>query len=261
MISFLMFIGLAYAYYPGDIVDVYTVSPCQSLTVISEPEGLDFLDCEEENGVWHCTCVDNQFKLRAKIREDAQPTDYKITIQIFNPEKKEIVEKVVPQIYGCGRCARFRRATPTPTPTPSPSPTPTPTITPEEKPGEEIEEAECNCNALRKNIKTLENQLQDVLQKLNTCKHEREVMAEEIADINTAYNVYYEARSRLQETYEKCVREKTLFQITFIVTTILLLFCLYALFSRAEKEDKNDKDKKEPVPVPFEKPCCGGVVA
>ncbi|MHA1685196.1 MAG: hypothetical protein ACTSYD_02185 [Candidatus Heimdallarchaeaceae archaeon] len=231
----------ASAYYPGDIVGIYTVSPCQYLTVEINSYGLKFIDCNEVSlNTWHCDCVNNSFDLKAEILPDAPSIDYRISIEIFNPkEEKKEVKKVVPFSAGV---VFYAQKTPAPTPLPSPSPMPTPTTTPE-KEQDKTEKIEvgvgCDCNVLQDGIRTFKNQLHDALQKLNDCDQERTVLREDISACLDAYSQY----AMLKKENEKCIRKKTFYQITCIPLAILLLLCLYALFSRAEEE--NNSSKKE----------------
>lgn len=248
----------AFAYYPGDIVDIYTVSLCKYLTVGVNSYGLKFIDCNEVSpNTWHCDCVNNSFDLKAEILPDAPSIDYRISIEIFNPkEEKKEVKKVMPFSAGI---VFYAQKTPAPTPSPSPSPMPTPITTPEKEQDkmDKIEvRSECDCNELQDRIRTLKNQLQKALRKLNDCNRERTVLEKDISACSDAYSQY----AMLKKENEKCTQEKISFQIICIIISILLLFCLYALFSRAEEENSKDKkEPKNPTPALMEKPCYGGV--
>jgi len=212
----------AFAYFPGDIVDIYTVSPCQYLTVGVNSYGLKFIDCNEVSpNIWHCDCVNNSFDLKAVILPDAPSIDYQISIEIFNPEdEKKEVKKVVPF---SGGVVFYAQKTPTPAPSPSPSPTPIATPAPT-TPTPHEEERGCGGGGASR------------------------ICYDELVDLNKKFNSYKEAcetqKMVLIKYIGKAELERSLWQIVSLLLAVLLVVCLFALFNASEENEETKKSEE-----------------
>ncbi|MHA1835273.1 MAG: hypothetical protein ACTSV7_14960 [Candidatus Baldrarchaeia archaeon] len=259
-ILLMLILPVAFSYFPGDTINVYSVEPCESLKVYVNSYGLSFLDCNEITPVmFECSCINNRFDLVARIKDDAPATTYTISIEIHLPtEETKIEEKeiaYVPSGGGKKPPAKYYKPAPTSLPipeTPSPTETPVPTESPtpaEPSPSPTITETPefpevTDCNRLKALYETLLAKHKKLKSEYNEIKEERDTW---IVMATNCYDTAYESQ-------RKCEQEKRAWAVAFLISSIMLLAFLYAFFRKPPEKDKN----LESPTTPLEKPCYGG---